>query len=299
MGRLKTLANKSGSGSLEHTWKESDVEFWHRWQFLRPHINTQSQEPIVSLRQRLSATNASSINQANVCTQGATCTGFEEQPVDLPDSDSCTSQAVVGRPTSVSSSTQSSRRSSQNQATNQIMDALVASSERHNQLISLSESILKSQQGTDGQHKDRHQFNMWCGSLLQQLPQDLYEQCETETFRLMTHYRKLAKKRPCEWDAPVPPPSQQRRQPQRSGNQTGWQPCPSTWIQNPPTASSVWSSQGCEYMAQYNQSQQAQQQPSSWYLSQSASNLPQDDHVVQQCLTTTEPDQGPELDVDN
>ena len=49
LSRLKSLAHKSGSGSLEDTWKEADLDFWKRWQFLRPHINTQSQEPVVSV----------------------------------------------------------------------------------------------------------------------------------------------------------------------------------------------------------------------------------------------------------
>ena len=298
LGRLKTLANKSGSGSLEDTWKESDVEFWHRWQFLRPHINTQSQEPIVSLRQRLASATTSSLYQDDGSAQGTS--GFEEQSVDLPDSGNCSGQIIAGRSTPVSSSTQLSRRSSQTQAANQIMDALAASNERHNQLVNLSESILKSQQETAGQHRDRHQFNLWCGSLLHQLPQGLYEQCETEMFRLMTHYRELAqKKRPCEWDAAVPPPSQQRKQPQRSSNQTGWQPCPSTWIQNPPTASSVWGSQDCDYMNQYNQTHQNQQQSSSCYLAHSASNPQYDDHVMMRCPPSTELVNIPTTDDDN
>ena len=88
-----------------------------------------------------------------------------------------------------------SRGSSQTNAVDQIMEALVASSERHNQLINLSESLLRSQQVQAGQSRYRHQFNMWCGTLMQEMPQDLYEACEAEMFRLMTHYRNLSRQR--------------------------------------------------------------------------------------------------------
>jgi len=58
LGRLKVLASKSGSGSLAENWKETDLEFWNRWQFLQPHINTQSQESVVSV---------SNIYECNLC----------------------------------------------------------------------------------------------------------------------------------------------------------------------------------------------------------------------------------------
>ena len=119
------------------------------------------------------------------------------EPEDQPaTSHNETTTATTGPCTPVTTSAQSGRRSSQTHAVDQIMDALVASSERHHQLISLSESLLRSQQKLAGQSRGCHQFNQWCGRWLQELPQDLYEKCEAEMFRLMTHYRNIAHQRP-------------------------------------------------------------------------------------------------------
>lgn len=252
LGRLKTLACKSGSGSLVDSWKESDIEFWQRWRFLRPHINTQSQEPVVSIRDRLASTTAPSLNQEDDSFQVAQ--GSEDRPDVQSETRDCSRQMTPETPVSCSPS---DRRNS-TQSSNQIIDALLASSERHNQLINLSESILKSQQVQSGVRQDRHHFNLWCGSVLQELPQDLYEQCESESFRLLTHYRKLALNRPPEWNTATPQP---RFQPPRFTNQSNWQPGPSSWIQNPPAANSVWASQSCEYMTQYNQQAHQLQHP--------------------------------------
>ena len=118
------------------------------------------------------------------------------EPEDLPANFHYgTTTANTGLCTPVATAAQSGRHSGQTHAVDQIMDALVASSKRHNQLISLSESLLRSQQVPAGQSRDRHQFNQWCGSLLEELPQDLYEQCEADMFRLMIHYRNIAHQR--------------------------------------------------------------------------------------------------------
>lgn len=150
----------------------------------------------LQLRKRLATVTGSASNAEEGPTLVACA--IEAETDDLPEN--CSEQTtpeVTGHSTPVSTTTQSSRRSSQTHATNQILEALVASSERHSQLINLSESVLRSQQVPSGLHRERHQFNLWCGSVLQELPQSLYEQCEAEAFRLLTHYRNLAHQYQC------------------------------------------------------------------------------------------------------
>ena len=148
----------------------------------------------LQLRRRMASTLAPTLNTGTGPTHDApdVATEPEDQPATSHNE---TTTATTGPCTPVTTAAQSGRHSSQTHAVDQIMDALVASSERHHQLISLSESLLRSQQVPAGQSRDRHQFNQWCGSLLQELPQDLYEKCEAEMFRLMTHYRNIAHQR--------------------------------------------------------------------------------------------------------
>lgn len=140
----------------------------------------------LQLSQRLVTATEHTLNPMHWSSQVAP--KVEAETEDLPDT--CSGQTT---PEITGHAVQLGRRSGQTQAANQTMGALVTSSERHNQL----ESPSRSQQAPSGQHGDRHQFNLWCGSLLQRLPQDLYQQCEAETFRLMTHYRNLAQQREC------------------------------------------------------------------------------------------------------
>nr|XP_054771720.1 uncharacterized protein LOC129279641 [Lytechinus pictus] len=142
-----------------------------------------------------------------------------------------------------------------------ILDHLIKNQQNSEQLMALSAQVLRTLDRPQSQHPDREQFTNYVGSVLQQLPDDLYRkanrllsnllldiQDEASTRRqdsLFMQHRHTSLQPPSDPPIARPGTSSGVSQPPCGD---GWQPPPHLWPTNP-VSTSVWHSMKQSYMA--------------------------------------------------
>ncbi|XP_063961842.1 uncharacterized protein LOC135155717 [Lytechinus pictus] len=242
LGRLKKKAQKSGSGAEVLTDLQERIEA--RGQAPREEEEEEEDQERGVERQ---VEPAQPENQEEATTNQQSLDGASKESTPFPRG----SRYNKGK---------APQKSPRQQETD-VLDHLIKNQQNSEQLMALSAQVLRTLDRPQSQHPDREQFTNYVGSVLQQLPDDLYRkanrllsnllldiQDEASTRRqdsLFMQHRHTSLQPPSDPPIARPGTSSGVSQPPCGD---GWQPPPHLWPTNP-VSTSVWHSMKQSYMA--------------------------------------------------